>query len=386
MGFVTTSYSTEEDFAFIPYYHNNNKAARSLAAVAEDSSSDGSNEGHQEPELRVRREAYWSYCGPLLDTATGADAGAQLPASLHEWRAAALAGTGPAFLDRLLPFLDFVNGFVAENGLSHYWLTIRATEPTAEYDRPRWHTDDMFFDRSDSSGTEPSSACPSPSPSPSPTTPRRWSFWGHQPTSAAKKQSKAKSKSKSKPKSKPKAPKPVEEAGEDEEELCPNKGHQLDLETDWKVCTTLLGPSTMFIPAPHQPLARARQRVAKEASRLAHEHACTSIRCVGCASTAEDVRQDLGASLADLGRVQAAAGECSFFRIGPERGAVHSEPRMSEDGVGEGGRRGEARGRIFVNVVPGRREELERLMGKWGMEFPRSWWIAPSRASPRTSC
>ncbi|KAK8023643.1 hypothetical protein PG993_011709 [Apiospora rasikravindrae] len=321
MGFVTSS--TEEDFAFIPY---NNRKGQSLAV--EEGSDDDGNEG------LLRRRCHAA------------------PPSLHEWNAAALTGS---VLDRLLPFLEFVNGFVAENDLEHYWLTIRATTPTAEYDRPRWHTDDMFFDRSDSN--EPSTCSPPAPPAP---TPRRWSFWG-QPTA--------------------KKPKAAAAGDDDEEELCPNKGHQLDLETDWKVCTTLLGPSTMFIPAPHQPAARERQRTAKEASRRAHEHACTSIRCVGCASTAEDVRRDLGAALADLGRVQAGPGQCSFFRIGPERGAVHSEPRMSED-VGEGGL---ARGRIFVNVVPGRREELGRLMGKWGMEFPRSWWIAPSRVSPRTS-
>ncbi|KAK8074229.1 hypothetical protein PG994_005128 [Apiospora phragmitis] len=113
-----------------------------------------------EDRLRVRRDAFWSYCSPLLVVGPDSDAATQqLPSSLHEWSAAALTG-GSVLLGRLLPFLAFVNRFVAENGLDHYWLTIRATTPTAEYDRPRWHTDDMFF------STSP----------PAPPTPRRWSL------------------------------------------------------------------------------------------------------------------------------------------------------------------------------------------------------------------
>lgn len=330
-----------EDFTFITYCDYGDTEA-----------TNGVRGGEAEL-LRVRRDAFWSYCGPLLD---GAGA-AQLPPSLHEWAAVALtAGSGLDLLNRrLLPFLDFLNRFVADNGLDNYWLTIRATTPTAEYDKPRWHTDDMFFSSSDSSSDSSSKEKPSAAPSlPSiPLTPRRWSFW----------------------------PLPTPKPKEDEEELFPDKQQQdqqqLDLETDWKICTTLLGPSTMFIPAPHQPRARKRQRAAKKASRRANEHACTSIRCVGCASAADDVRHDLSGSLKDLGAVQAGPGQCAFFRIGPGRGAVHSEPRMSSNGD-DGG---QERGRIFVNVVPGKREELERLMGKWGMEFPRSWWIAPSRVS-----
>lgn len=57
----------------------------------------------------------------------------------------------------------------------------------------------------------------------------------------------------------------------------------------------------------------------------------------------------------------------AFFRIGQKNGAVHSEPCMS------GG------DRIFVNVVPGKEDELKNLISKWGMNtFPRSWWISPS--------
>ncbi|OTA98797.1 hypothetical protein M426DRAFT_69103 [Hypoxylon sp. CI-4A] len=229
--------------------------------------------------LSVKKDAFWSYCGPLLSKQD------DLPPSIHEWTHAALSSS---ILPVLLPFLTFVNEFVKANGLDNYWLTIRATKATVEYDRPRWHTDDMFFARSGGG----------------------------------------------------------------------------NLQTDWKLCATLLGPSTMFIPPEHQEAARSTSRTTKRA--LATDHSCTSIRCVGCASTAEAVRDELSTKLTSLGLVQARPGECSVFRIGQERGAVHSEPSMSHGD------------RIFVNVVPGKRDELAGLVSKWGMNFPRSWWIAPN--------
>ena len=103
------------------------------------------------------------------------------------------------------------------------------------------------------------------------------------------------------------------------------------------------------------------QREAKHSCR--REHHCTSIRCVGCATAAESVRKRLAAELAPYGISQAARGECAFFRVGEESGAVHSEPCMSDGD------------RVFVNVVPGTREELKSLLAKWGMGFPRTWWV-----------
>ncbi|KAI1388574.1 uncharacterized protein F4822DRAFT_250447 [Hypoxylon trugodes] len=245
--------------------------------------------------LSVKRDAFWSYCGPLLSEAN------DLPSSLHEWTQAVLSGP---LVPILLPFLTYVNEFVKSNGLDNYWLTIRATKATDEFNKPRWHTDDMFFSRNS-----------------------EFNNIGMD--------------KKAKPKAK----------------------MELDLQTDWKLCATLLGPATMFIPSEHQAAARATSRSTKRA--LATEHICTSIRCVGCAATADAVREQLTSDLAPLGLVQAAPGECSVFRIGQERGAVHSEPCMSSGD------------RIFVNVVPGRKDELAGLMAKWGMGFPRSWWIAP---------
>ncbi|KAI4866552.1 hypothetical protein F4820DRAFT_416463 [Hypoxylon rubiginosum] len=258
-------------------------------------------------DLSVKKDSFWSYCGPLLSDPEA------IPSSLHDWSSAVLSSP---LLPLLLPFLTFANDFLTRNGLDHYWLTIRATRATAEFNRPRWHTDDLFFSRESGSGGGSGGGQIAPQP---------------------KKKKKAR--------------------GGDQTEPA------LDLQTDWKLCATLLGPSTLFVPAPDQAAARSTSRSVKRA--LATDHACTSIRCVGCAATADAVRERLCADLAPLGRVCAAPGECAFFRIGPEEGAVHSEPCMS---------RGD---RVFVNVVPGSRDELEGLVARWGMGFPRSWWVAP---------
>ncbi|KAI3319152.1 hypothetical protein HD806DRAFT_539531 [Xylariaceae sp. AK1471] len=244
-------------------------------------------------DLLVTRNAFWSYCGPLITKSE------HLPPNFHEWTSAALSDS---LLPRLMPFLEFVNRVLGEYKLDHYWLTIRATKATSEFDKPRWHTDDMFFSTR-GGGLRPIQQ---------------------------------------------------EDSGD----------RTLDLQTDWKLCTTLLGPSTKFIPPKYQAEARKTQRSTKKA--LATDHECTSIRCIACAATSDAVRERLAAELGPMGTMQATSGECAFFRIGQEKGAVHSEPAMS------GG------DRIFVNVVPGKKDELNHLMTKWGMSFPRSWWIAPN--------
>lgn len=70
----------------------------------------------------------------------------------------------------------------------------------------------------------------------------------------------------------------------------------------------------------------------------------------------------LAAELGHHSIVQAHPGECVFFRVGEEDGAVHSEPRSRGD-------------RVFVNVVPGHEADLMSLMAKWGMEYPRAWCV-----------
>ncbi|KAI1506760.1 hypothetical protein F5X99DRAFT_415386 [Biscogniauxia marginata] len=279
---MTNHISKSEGFEFLDY---KSSSSSSSAAAAAEGSLD-------KTDIAVKHDAFWSYCGPLLSGS------ADLPENLHEWAAAALSSS---LLPLLLPFLAFANEFVRSRGLGHYWLTIRATKATREFDKPRWHTDELFFSGGGGFRMMPRETT--------------------------------------------------------------REKQQLDLQTDWKLCATILGPSTLFIPAEHQAAARKTQRSTRRA--LATDHSCTSIRCVGCASAADAVRERLAAALAPLGRVQAAPGECSFFRIGQDWGAVHSEPCMREGD------------RIFVNVVPGRRDELGNLMAKWGMSFPRSWWIAP---------
>uniref|UniRef100_A0A8H7NEN3 Uncharacterized protein n=1 Tax=Bionectria ochroleuca TaxID=29856 RepID=A0A8H7NEN3_BIOOC len=249
-------------------------------------------------QINVKHDASWSYCGPLLNSGLG------MPTTFDEFARATF--TGPV-LPKLLPFLDFVNAFLASNGLHHYFLTVRATTPTHEFDHPRWHTDDLFFANL-TGGYLPGSRLGGNGQENRPADPRI--------------------------------------AG-----------------TDWKICTTLQGPATLFIPHRHQSLARETQRRAQEAAST--DHQCLSIRCVGCASAADQVREELDAKLASCGVEAAMSGECTFFRVGRDDGAIHSEPVMSNEQCG----------RVFVNVVPGTEQELRLLIGKWGMEFPREWWV-----------
>ncbi|KAF4466937.1 hypothetical protein FALBO_6205 [Fusarium albosuccineum] len=276
---AATTEAFEKDFSFLKYGH---------AGSPDDQEA-----------VTVKRTAYWSYCGPLLDSSSSPDS---LPANFYEFSAATF--TGPVH-SRLLPFLSYINALLLSKGLSHYMLTVRATTPTHEFDRPRWHTDELFF----SDLTK-----------------------GNLPGTRLGLKSQYAN-------------------GER------NSG------TNWKICTTLLGPSTMFIPLDRQSSARKRQESARKAAST--EHDCLSIRCVGCASAADAVREELASALKPFGFEAAMEGECSVFRVGRDAGAVHSEPCMSE----------EEHGRIFVNVVPGTEEELKSLTSKWGMEFPRQWWV-----------
>lgn len=190
---------------------------------------------HSDP--RVTHNAFWSYCGPILKN------GDDLPPNFHEWAHAALSNS---LVPRLIPFLRFVNKVLKNHELDHYWLTIRATKATSEFDQPRWHTDDMFF-----------------------------SARGGGLRAIPREDGSTKA---------------------------------MDLQTDWKLCTTLLGPSTMFIPAERQAEARETQRSTRKA--LATDHECTSIRCVACAATSDAVRERLSIDLKHMGVLQAAPGEC----------------------------------------------------------------------------
>lgn len=132
----------------------------------------------------------------------------------------------------------------------------------------------------------------------------------------------------------------------------------------WKLCTTLVGPGTLFLSDGKR--ARAVQKKTRSAmSKLEphKNHRCREIRCLGCSGMQEVVRERLAEELKSYQEVQTAFGECAFFRVGDDVGAVHSEPKNHSD-------------RVFVNVVPGTEDEMKKLTNMWGMEFPRAWSLS----------
>lgn len=239
----------------------------------------------QEPSLEIRNASTWTYSGPLLVPNSSA-----LPPSFHIW-ASATTPSSSTLLDRLLPFLSFLQTFLSAAGAYHYWLTIRATKSTNEYNTPRWHTDDNFFSN--------------------------------------------------------------------DPEADGMRFSQKSTSRNWKLATTLLGPSTLFLKNNPEALKTLRQTKSSEKKKMG-DHTCASIRCLGCSSYADSVRQSLHVALASFAIESPEFGQVAFFRIGEEEGAVHSEPKCNTD-------------RIFVNVIPGTQENLRNLMGRWGMGFPRAW-------------
>lgn len=105
------------------------------------------------PSFKIKHTCTWTYCGPLLSPP-------HLPSSLQTWSAAAISSP-PALHQRLLPLLTFLHTFLSSAGITHYWLTLRATTPTAEYDTPRWHVDDDFFAAASGSDRSGDSSCDS---------------------------------------------------------------------------------------------------------------------------------------------------------------------------------------------------------------------------------
>ncbi|KAF3919951.1 hypothetical protein AA313_de0205661 [Arthrobotrys entomopaga] len=360
---LTTNIKLLPDFKLIPY--SANPPSTNLNPESAEP---------QQPRLKILRTSSWTYCGPLLplkviDETTQEYDDTQFPPSYHTWHSATISsnlsdnnnthnhnfynsnsssssggggGSGESDSDSgrseklikyLHPFLSFAHDFIKSTGLEHYWLTIRASLPTDDFNTPRWHTDDDFFQGGSNTMM---GSCNNP-------------------------------------------------------DNCNNKTHQhhyndvdqrvgynikgnkwswglfrdIDREerTQWKLAATLLGPGTLF--QIHNHAARSLQKAVKqEVKNSTTEHTCTSIVCLGCASAAEDVRMKLADRLKNAERVQAQIGECCFFKVGTGDGAVHSEPRM------DGGER------VFVNIVPGKEGELREVMGRWGMEeFPRAWCL-----------
>jgi hypothetical protein len=90
--------------------------------------------------IQLTNASSWTYCGPLLSLEAD-----NLPQSYQTWHRATVKGR--SFTPLLLSFLAYTHDFFATAGLSHYWVTIRATKTTPDFDTPRWHTDDDFFGR-----------------------------------------------------------------------------------------------------------------------------------------------------------------------------------------------------------------------------------------------
>ncbi|KAF2801535.1 uncharacterized protein BDZ99DRAFT_344567, partial [Mytilinidion resinicola] len=265
----------------------------------------------------------WTYCGPLLPLTPSS-----LPASFDTWTNATFEPAS-ALLPSLLPFVAYVNDFLKKAGLGNYWITVRATLPTNEYDTPRWHTDDLFFESPTS--TEATSIVAPKS---------RWKLFSKTSTHNRRSSS-----------------------------VTPSDAPSALAPGTWKLCATLLGAPTLFLSPKTNSNALRVQSTAKSTASSKYAHPCTSTRCLGCATAANSVRQSLASTFDSLNFevVSPAPGECCWFRLGAVEGAMHSEPNCSSN---EG-----AQGRVFVNVVPGTEEQLKGLMGKWGMAFPRAWCV-----------
>jgi len=231
------------------------------------------------PPLTLKNSSSWTYCGPLLPLTNNES---DLPVTFRKWSAHTLS---TSLLPRLMPFLAAAHDFLRTQGLHHYWLTIRASRPTSEFDEPRWHTDDHFF----------------------------------------------------------------------------NPAQSDTASGLWKLCTTLLGPGTLFAADGHRA-RRCLRGIKDTAKKRQGQHLCLAIRCAACGKTSDEIRAEMARVVRETRMVvaQPAAGEAVFFRVGGMEGAVHSEPKIDCD-------------RVFVNLVPGTEEDLEGLMGRWGLEFPRSW-------------
>jgi hypothetical protein len=266
--------------AFIPYLPNPQQSNMSSSPI-----SDTSTQTQDQNPLTIHAPSSWTYCGPLLHPSS-----TSLPPSFHTWSTLTVSSPS-ALLQRLLPLLSWLHLFLEQTGIQHYWLTIRCTKSTHEYDTPRWHTDDNFFTY------DPSAP-----------------GLGFSQTSANR---------------------------------C------------WKLCTTLLGPSTLFIKKNEDALRILRTTKQTNKEKMG-KHTCTSIRCLGCSTYADSKRESLAESLSGAETEAPSLEEVAFFRLGEGEGAVHSEPKCDTD-------------RIFINVIPGKEEDLRALMGKWSIGFPRAW-------------
>jgi hypothetical protein len=265
-------------------------------------SYDGShNDPTQLSELKVLMSTSWTHCGPLLSLSE-----ADLPESYRSWSQATLQGN---LTPQLFPLLAFAHHFIAKAGLSHYWISIRATKAMEEKASYRWHTDDRFFRVDDRPhNVEVSRLALQNLPL--------------------------------------------------ENELS-SAGQDTPKPTEWKLLTTLLGPGTVFIK--DGTVARDIQRNVKSLGQAHERHLpCSSVQCRTCHEVTKNTERLLDDALSGFEIEKAQEGQVVFIRTGDLEGAMHSVPHISED-------------RVFVNIIPGTESELRRLTKKYGMEYPRAW-------------
>jgi hypothetical protein len=95
------------------------------------------------PPLTLRTTSSWSHAGAPLSPSS-------LPLGYQTWAHSIISSGDLTAL--LTPFLDYLNSWMSEMGVTHYLLTIRAQKATKEFEVPRWHIDRRAFDRPLKSG------------------------------------------------------------------------------------------------------------------------------------------------------------------------------------------------------------------------------------------
>lgn len=95
--------------------------------------------------VKFANSSIWTYCGHLLPLTTRfqppTKPGSPAPSPPLSNRTSSPCST------------PCTSSSLAEHNKHHYRLTIRASRPTPEFDAPRWHTDNYFFDPARSADT-----------------------------------------------------------------------------------------------------------------------------------------------------------------------------------------------------------------------------------------
>ncbi|KAF2403183.1 hypothetical protein EJ06DRAFT_459295, partial [Trichodelitschia bisporula] len=90
------------------------------------------------PPIALHNSSSWTYTGPFLPPTS-------LPSSFHTWHSQTISGS---LLPTLTPLLHLISSFLSSANLTHYCLTIRAARACDDFNTPRWHVDDQFFNPS----------------------------------------------------------------------------------------------------------------------------------------------------------------------------------------------------------------------------------------------